>query len=208
MYQGPNFFHSIRIQPPEKEIYARLGFRKGITELNPAERDAINRTIEDAAGLVSIKGAARVMGLRSVGENGVTLEDETVLPSRALAVMLAGSSGVLLMGATAGPDVMEAIASCSMGDLTRAVILDAVASEMTDAALSWIMDYVGQDLLRSARRLTRKRFSAGYGDFSLENQWDIYTLLSLGSIGITMTPTCVLIPEKSVTAVAGVLSLT
>ena len=67
---------------------------------------------------------------------------------------------------------------------------------------------MGQDLLRSARRLTRKRFSAGYGDFSLENQWDIYTLLSLGSIGITMTPTCVLIPEKSVTAVAGVLSLT
>ncbi|OQC25694.1 MAG: Vitamin B12 dependent methionine synthase, activation domain [Deltaproteobacteria bacterium ADurb.Bin072] len=79
---------------------------------------------------------------------------------------------------------------------------------MADAALDWIMDYAGQDLLRSSRRLTRKRFSAGYGDFSLENQQTMFDMLQLGEIGIRMTPAKVLIPEKSVTAVAGVLRLT
>lgn len=166
------------------------------------------RTIEDAAGLVALKGAVRIMTLKKVEDSGITLEGGTVFPSSSLAGMLAGSTGVLLMGATAGPAVMEAIANCSAENLARAVVLDAVASEMTDAALDWIMDFVGQDLLRNAQRLTRRRFSAGYGDFSLENQPAIYDLLQLGRIGISLTPVRILIPEKSVTAVAGVLALT
>lgn len=168
----------------------------------------MRRTIEDASDLVALKGAVLLMDIRSIEDSGVTLDDGTFFPSRSLAGMLEGSSGVLLMGATAGADIMEAIASCTAENLTRAVILDAVGSEMADAALDWIMDYMGQDLLRSARRLTRKRFSAGYGDFSLENQQAMYDLLQLGNIGISMTPTRILLPEKSVTAVAGVMRLT
>jgi hypothetical protein len=208
MYHVPIHFPNIRVRPPERAIYARLGFRRGLTTINRAEQETMARTIEDAAGLVALKGAVRIMTLKRVEDSGITLEDGTVFPSSSLAGMLAGSTGVLLMGATAGPAVMEAIAACSAENLARAVVLDAVASEMTDAALDWIMDFVGQDLLRNAQRLTRKRFSAGYGDFSLENQLAIYDLLQLGMIGISLTPVRILIPEKSVTAVAGVLTLT
>ena len=78
---------------------------------------------------------------------------------------------------------------------------------MTDSGLDWIMDYMNQDLMRKARRITKARFSAGYGDFSLENQKAIHALLQLNKIGVFISDRCILMPEKSVTAVAGIVAL-
>ena len=50
----------------------------------------------------------------------------------------------------------------------------------------------------------RPRYSAGYGDFSLENQRGIFDLLSPAKhIGLTLKDNLIMVPEKSVTAVIG-----
>lgn len=199
---------TIRITLPVRSIYARLGFRKGVTELKPAEKEKVDKTIEEAKDIVRLKGAARIIGILQVDHVGIELEDGIILSSSSLARMLSGCTQVLLMGATAGQDIMDAIAQATSSDnLTRAVVLDAVASEMTDGALDWITDYVNQDLVRRVQHLTKKRFSAGYGDFHLENQKAMYDLLRMETIGVSITDRCILIPEKSVTAVAGVAAL-
>jgi hypothetical protein len=208
MFQGPVYFNAVRVPLPMKAIYKRLGFKKGVTELNPAEEDKLVATIDEASGIVHLKGAACMLDLIRVDRYGVELEDGTVFSSSALAGMLSGCEQVLLMGSTAGQTIMNEISSATRSEnLTRAVILDAVASEMTDSGLDWIMDYMNQDLMRKARRITKARFSAGYGDFSLENQKAIHELLHLDKIGVFITDRCILIPEKSVTAVAGVVVL-
>jgi hypothetical protein len=207
MFQGPVYFHSMRVPLPIKAIYKRLGFKKGVTELNPVDEDKLVAAVEEAAGIVHLKGAACMLDLVMVDRSGVVLEDKTVFSSSALAGMLSGSEQVLLMGATAGQAIMEEISlATSSGNLTRAVILDAVASEMADSGLDWIMDYMNQDLMRKARRVTKARFSAGYGDFSLENQKAVHALLRLDKIGVSITDRCILMPEKSVTAVAGIVA--
>jgi len=49
---------------------------------------------------------------------------------------------------------MEAIVKETKEDhLTAAVIYDATASEMADAALDWIMDYINRQLRREGRHL-------------------------------------------------------
>ncbi|MBN1636781.1 MAG: methionine synthase, partial [Deltaproteobacteria bacterium] len=87
---------------------------------------------------------------------------------------------------------------------TRAVVLDATASEVVDASLDWLMSYFRQSLMREMKTLTSRRVSAGYGDFLMENQKSIYSLLMLNRLGISLTHSHILIPEKSVTAVAGI----
>jgi hypothetical protein len=206
MIQGPVHFHAMRMPLPIKAIYKRLGFKKGVTELNPAQEDKLAAAIDEASRAVHLMGAACMLGLVRVDGSGVELEDRTVFASSALAGMLSGCEKVLLMGATAGQAIMDEILSATQSEnLTRAVILDAVASEMADSGLDWIMDYMNQDLMRKARRLTKARFSAGYGDFSLENQKSIHALLHLDKIGVSITDRCILMPEKSVTAVAGIV---
>jgi cobalamin-dependent methionine synthase I len=66
------------------------------------------------------------------------------------------------------------------------------------------VDYFNRTLLRENRRLLKNRYSAGYGDLLLETQKILYGLLQLEKIGIRITETCMLIPEKSVTAITGI----
>ena len=91
-------------------------------------------------------------------------------------------------------------------DLAAAVVYDATASEMTDAALDWLMDYLNQQLRREGKTLLPRRFSAGYADFNLENQRAIYETLQMVKMGVQITPSFILLPEKSVTAISGICS--
>jgi hypothetical protein len=109
------------------------------------------------------------------------------------------------MGATAGREIMNAIEEDATGaNVTRGIVLDAAASEIVDDALDWIVDYFNQSLRRENRRLLGKRYSAGYGDLFLEAQKAMHRLLQLDRIGIEITESCMLSPEKSVTAITGI----
>ena len=78
-----------------------------------------------------------------------------------------------------------------------------------DAALiEDVCDEAGESMGRieaaKGRRL-RPRFSPGYGDFSIEHQRDITSVLDTARrIGLTVTDSLMLAPMKSVTAVIGV----
>ncbi len=202
------FFDSIIIETPREKIYRRLGYRKGVTAL-PASREAeVERHISEALVKISLRGVGLRIALSGKNDSQVILageEGRETLKSRRLAGFFSGCSEALLMGATAGSEVVRAIEEDTAGNrLTRGVVFDAAASEMVDASLDWIMSYFAGQLRRENKVLTEKRFSAGYGDFHLENQGIMFRLLELEKIGVQITKSLVLIPEKSVTAVAGV----
>ena len=109
------------------------------------------------------------------------------------------------MGATAGNAIMDAIGEKTLRqEMTAAVVYDATASEMADAALDWITGFINRQIRREGKSLLERRFSAGYGDFALENQKLIYDKLRMGDIGVSLSERFLLIPEKSVTAVSGI----
>jgi hypothetical protein len=198
-------FPSITIPVPRDAIYRRLGYRKGTTKIDDRRGEEIERHIDYGLSLISLKGVGRRATLKELTPDRVVLGTGVEIASEKLARFLKGCTEVLLIGATAGGAAMEAIrGDTERGDMTRSVVVDAVASEMTDAALDWIIGYFNRLLTREQSRLTRGRFSAGYGDFLLENQRVIYDLLELDRIGVAINENCILIPEKSVTAVAGI----
>jgi len=203
----PVLFQSIVVSVPNKEIYARLGYRRDRTKIPPAKKELVETWIDHALGLMELKGAATVLGIDAIEGASISLKGGCSLHSAGLARMISGCTEVVLLGATAGSRIMEEIRGDTTGDnITRGVVLDAVASEMTDKALDWIMGYVNQDLKRRAKMLTRRRYSAGYGDFALENQQIMYDMLMMNELGVKITEDYLLVPEKSVTAIAGIYS--
>ncbi len=198
-------FERITIEPPLKAIYRRLGYRKGLTQLRPDEARILGDRIEQARALISLKGAARRLPILSKTPRQIRLPGDRTLQSAQLAALLADSREIILLGATAGPAVIEAIGrDTADGNLTRAVVFDAAASEMVDAALDWMETFFGRELRREGRQLTKSRFSCGYGDLALDNQKLFHDLLELGRLGVELTEQYILVPEKSVTAVAGI----
>jgi hypothetical protein len=198
-------FPSISVPVPLDAIYRRLGYRRGATRIDDCQEREIKQDIDHALSVISLRGTARRLPLKEVVPPLVVLGTGDEITSEKLARFLKGCTEILLMGATAGDTVMEAIrGDTEGGEMTRGVIVDAVASEMTDAALDWIAGYFNRLLTRENARLTKGRFSAGYGDFALEHQRTMYDLLELDRVGVAINEKCILIPEKSVTAVAGI----
>ncbi|MFH1397180.1 MAG: hypothetical protein ABIH27_01330 [Candidatus Omnitrophota bacterium] len=198
-------FNHIPIPLPKERIYKRLGYRDNITKVSLKQKKEVEGYIKDALKLIRLKAAARFMKIKKITPPEITIFANTKFSSDHLCGLLAGCQEVLFMAATAGNKIIKAIQKDSQGEnVMRSVVLDAAASEMTDSILDWLMGHFNKKLARQNKTLTRRRFSAGYGDFLLKNQKSIFKLLKLKKIGININKNYILIPEKSVTAVAGV----
>lgn len=203
------FFDPIMIQAPRSKIYRRLGHRKNLTRLSPQQKAESEHFIDEALSIIHLKGAALRVSIHIEDESRVILPENMFFESRKLAGFLEYCREIVIMGATAGSDIMNAIQEDMSGrDMLRGVVFDATASEMADESLDWLMAYFNQSLRRENKKLLQKRFSAGYGDFSLENQKAIHNLLHLDRLGVAITESCMLLPEKSVTAITGIESIT
>lgn len=202
------YFDPIVIPAPRSRIYRRLGHRRHVTRLAPQQKEESEGFIDEALSLIHLKGAVVRVSIRTEENSLIILPGDVRFESRKLAEFLGHCGEIIIMAATAGSDIMDAIQKDTAGrNVTRGVVFDATASEVVDAALDWIMAYFNRSLRRENRKLLPKRFSAGYGDFSLEHQKIIHTLLNLDRLGVAITESCMLIPEKSVTAVTGIQTL-
>jgi hypothetical protein len=83
------------------------------------------------------------------------------------------------------------------GDLAQAVVLDAMGSVATESAA----DFLNLQICEWCQKRgwgTRRRFSPGYGNWSLEGQKFIFSLLPAERIRVKLNPSCMMIPRKSV----------
>jgi hypothetical protein len=202
-------FEPIIVDLPLREIYSRLGYVKGKTQLTDKQQKQLNSCIKKAESLVELKGAAINLDISRIDQQSIVLSNQIILNSKSLAKLLIRSDQALFIGATAGSAIVDAIEENSLndGDMTQAVVFDAVASEMTDAALDWMVNFYNRILRRENKSLTKSRFSAGYGDFKIEYQKVFFEVLNLKDLGVDITESFLLVPEKSVTAIAGIQQL-
>lgn len=199
------FFEKISIDPPREKIYQRLGFKKKTTELSSARRKETDFFINEASSLIYLKGMMLRLAIQHNDGKEIRLSGGLTFTSKKLSFFLRDCHEVVLMGATAGDAIMEAIKEKTrQDDLAAAVVYDATASEMTDATLDWMMSYLNQNIRREGKTLLPRRFSAGYADFALENQKMIYEKLQMNKLDVTINSSFILLPEKSVTAISGI----
>lgn len=205
MHYSLTFLEKIILEPPVPRIYSRMGFKKKSTTLSSSQKKETDCYIREAASLIFLQGFFHPIPVLQNNGRTVDLTGGLSFTSRKLAAFLGDCREAVLLGATAGQAIMHAIREkTEQGHLTAVVVYDATASEMTDAALDWIMDYINRQLRREGKHLLPRRFSAGYADFALSNQKTVYEKLQMEKAGVTLSPDYILCPEKSVTAICGV----
>lgn len=130
---------------------------------------------------------------------GFTADD-----SRDLSKALAGCDRILLFAATIGrlPDVLAA--RYNRLSPAKALFLQAVGTERIEALCdAFCREKAGQYAKKGD--LLRPRFSPGYGDLPLALQKRIFDVLDLPrALGLTLTGSLLMVPTKSVTAIAGI----
>ena len=193
---------------PERQIRSRLGHAAETTRLEPEQAAFLQEKMRLAFALVKAQGLYRCLDILSNDGESLLLAEQSRIYSRDLAKMLRDSQQVWLAAVTIGPSLGEQSAELfAQGQAAAAAVYDAVGSECADASMDFLQEYAGTQLRRSARSLSKFRFSPGYGDWSLEAQKDFFAWLKPESIGLQLSDKLLLLPEKSVTALAAVRTL-
>lgn len=110
----------------------------------------------------------------------------------------------LLIAATLGSQIDTLIRKASVSDMNEAIVLDAVTSVLIEAVVNEYETRMKAEYRQQGRYVT-SRFSPGYGDFPITVQNEFLRLMDTGrKIGLYATPTHILTPRKSITAVCGI----
>lgn len=126
---------------------------------------------------------------------------EFSLRSSDLAKNLRGCERVLLFGATLGVGIDRLIGKYSSLSPARALIFQAIGAERIEA----LCDEFCSSYARTRDVRLKPRFSAGYGDLSIETQKAIFESLGCQkNIGLFLNASFSMSPSKSVTAFVGI----
>ncbi len=116
-----------------------------------------------------------------------------------LAKNLQGCEEAFVMAMTLGVDVDRLLVKLSATSTSEHYITDALSSALAEA----VCDYAENRL--KGETVCRSRFSPGYGDLSLDIQKEILNAVSAEKLlGITLTESNLMIPQKSITAIIGI----
>ncbi len=126
------------------------------------------------------------------------LGEKTV--SKVLARHLRHAKQVYLFAVTLGIGIDRLISKYSAVSTAKSYVIDRIASQHVESVCDYVCQYIED---KTGKNLTA-RFSAGYGDYSIEYQQFFVDMLDTNrKIGLTMTSGGMLTPSKSVTAIVG-----
>jgi cobalamin-dependent methionine synthase I len=162
--------------------------------------------IEQASQFIHLRACAYRQKIEQIFPKKIIFSSRLILEGTNIAKLLENCNEALFMGVTAGREIMVKMKQLTKeNNLTTAVIFDAAASEMVDSGLEWLIKYFNQSFLPENKRLLNTRFSCGYGDLALANQKIFYDLLQLDRLDVKINENFILDPEKTVTAVTGIV---
>lgn len=191
------------VMPRREEILRRMRYHSQKTVLSGQDESLIEEGLSRCGAAGRPAGIYGLFPITGREETGVRIGD-TFFKGASLARLLNQSEQAVLMAATVGEGPARAIEELTRQNrLSDAVILDAVASEMTDHCLDHMTDILAREWARRGYKPTPHRYSPGYGDVSIELQRAIFALLDAGRLGIEITDSCMLLPLKSVFAILG-----
>ncbi len=186
-----NYFTGIN----ENEALLYLGYKGGdvpadiLAQVHQAEKDLHKHA--------QPRVVYRVYERRSDG----TIEGLPFTPQgNDVAELLADCHKVIIFGATLGTGVERFSRKMQVKDLGYAIVFDACAN----SAIENVCDNLC-DEFEATYGHTTDRFSCGYGDLPFSHQPDFAAALSLSqSIGVNLTASGLMVPQKSVTAILGI----
>lgn len=195
----------LSIQINRTSVLSLLGYKRGKTKLSAPAGRVLEAAFNRAEGLIHPQGVYLINRIKEKFNETITFFNSPVLlRGKSISRLLSPSSAAALMAVNIGLKLEETIAQeTQAGNLEEALALDVIGSEAAEAAAEALNVHL-ISLARQEKLLLTRRYSPGYGDFSLDNQSQLFHALSLKDLGISIDENFVLSPKKTITAVIGV----
>ena len=190
-----------------EQIYRFLGYQPQCQTITPQIQQLTDQCIREALQAAQPRAAfSPILPLQRLGNQlcaaGVPLLGQEIR------LHLKHCTHAVFLAVTLGTQMDRQIRTAQVTDMARAVLLDAAANTAVEAAAQQAEDTFRDQLHLSEHRYLTGRYSPGYGDFPLAFQRDLLRLTDASRrIGLSVTPSHLLTPRKSITAVLGIADL-
>ena len=190
-------------QIPYNDFLIRIGYTKNAKLSDPHMQILVLESFELAKKLVRPKVAA-VFSDITVSENLIAFKSGYKIESFQVAKLLQGCFRVYGLAVTIGTDLEKKRNDLiSKKETLQAFLLDAAGSVAAEEAISSASVQI-KEYETNNNNITTKRFSPGYGDWILESQKEFLEWVGASGIGISLSSSSQMFPEKSVSAIIGV----
>jgi hypothetical protein len=208
-----NFSQSFQLDLPEipfpmKDIYRRIGMPGDEVARHSGVKQALEEALKIARPLIIPRSSYRFLQIGGRSGNAVEFVNSPfILHSNQVVKLLKPCPAAVFFMVTIGKSLEDKVHELARHrDVTLGFMLDAIASETADAAADLLHRKIISDLVRDDEYQVTARFSPGYGDWPVTVQPDILKICEGAKIGISVTQSCLMIPQKSVSAVFGLKS--
>jgi len=200
---------SITLEPgliPLKSILRRLGYPPRIGEMQGAVRGILDSELEKARDLIEPKCVLRCLKIIRRTDDSTGFELHFRVKSQQVTRLLKDAMYGTFFFVTIGGRLEQEVERLStVGELTNALILDAIGSETVDSYADQVHRNIIQGQAEKNGFRITPRFSPGFGDWPLPVQKELAALCEAGRIGIALNESFLMIPRKSVSAVFGLV---
>lgn len=171
-------------------------------EIPPALSEVLDSCEKKLLGTIRPNYVFRVFDIERKQDGIHICSGMLVLEGKDIADHLEGCSRAVLMCATLGADTDKLIRTEEITDISSAFVMDAMASAAIEEVCRIADEQIKQQI---PGYFFTWRFSPGYGDFPISIQKEfLETLNASRFVGVCTGENNILVPRKSVTAVAGI----
>jgi len=183
------------------EVLRYLGYRN--QEIDPGTNSLIDEAVSETLLNLSKHYTYRIFDLERKEGRINLLQSRISLTGKGISSHLEGAEKCAVMALTLGVKIDEKLRLYTKTEVTKALIMDACATVAVESLAEKVEEKIRHAANDEGLFLT-ERFSPGYSDLPITVQPEIIKALDAHrKIGLSATESCLLIPQKSVTAVAG-----
>lgn len=187
----------------EEQVLRRQGYRGELKALQSELKDIMMQEIEEARNLFDPRAVyTELVVVETLGDE-IRLSNDLVIRAGSALKFWIGLEYLAVALCTIGSELEDRVGDLfSQDEYPSALMLDSIGSVAADSVADQI-NYLICDKAARAGMMAGPRLSPGYGTWELKEQAELFSLLPAQSIGIQLTESYIMIPEKSVSFCVG-----
>jgi Vitamin B12 dependent methionine synthase, activation domain len=192
------------IKPSLSEVGTIMGYTPGSEPSFVPEMLAL--LLEEAPSHVSAGGCYSIFELKEIKvPQGLILHSSGSLRCGSkIARQILGSDSFALFVTTAGNSFDSWIKSKAKGgDVLAEYLCSSIGSVIADKAADVVQEKINAYAVKAGKGITN-RYSPGYCSWNVREQRGIFDLIPAEKIGVTLTPSFLMKPIKSVSGIIGI----
>lgn len=185
-----------------QEVYLLMGYGshipdKGIQQLIQDMADKLSCRIIPHLSYILVDGEV-------TGRGKLLLGNQLFNPGTIITHAMKGAKKYAVFAATIGEEFDKF--SCQLkneGDMLSVFIADALGSVLAESVVALLIKRL-ETMAAQEGMCISNNYSPGYCDWFLSEQKQLFNLFPEGSTGITLTPSCLMLPVKSVSGIVAI----